>query len=171
MYIYFVYVITIAVFSSFAQPLSFYNTVFISKIANDLACKHTRADCTLRLSGERNIFSLFSLALSMFFSQRLCQDSIIEEVYIRSVCTIVNENNELMLSAGRSIADGSPISVHGVAGAGCAQVGWGIRRLRRSSAQDERTIRTGWSHYCPLQVSVLIKTNVITLSSDNLKKS
>ena len=52
----------------------------------------------------------------------------------------------------RRLADGAPVPVHGLAGAGRAQERGGIHRLLRTSAQDQGAIWTGWTYYCTLQV-------------------
>ena len=54
---------------------------------------------------------------------------------------------------GRPVADNPTVPLHGLAGAGGAQVWRGIHRLYRAGAQDQGAVWPGGAHHSPLQVS------------------
>nr|KAF6481670.1 protein tyrosine phosphatase receptor type S [Molossus molossus] len=55
------------------------------------------------------------------------------------------------LTIGRPVSDRPAVPVHGLAGAGRAQVGGGLHRLHRPSAQDQGAVRPGRPHLRALQ--------------------
>jgi len=50
----------------------------------------------------------------------------------------------------------SPVSVHWLARARCAQIWWWIYRFHWTSSQDKGAVWSRWPHYCPLQVCICI---------------
>lgn len=68
--------------------------------------------------------------------------------------TDLDNKTGLSLSVpGWTVPDCPAVPVHGLAGTGRAQVGGGLHRLHRPSAQDQGTVWPGRPHLCPLQVS------------------
>ena len=53
---------------------------------------------------------------------------------------------------GRTEPDHQTVPVHGLAGAGGAQVRRGIHRLHRAGPQDQGAVRAGGTNLCTLQV-------------------
>mgnify|MGYP001341720588 CR=1 FL=1 len=65
---------------------------------------------------------------------------------------------------GRTVPDYPAVPLHGLAGAGRAQVRRGLHRLYRPGAQDQGAVRAGGTNHGALQVSIRVYSVRIRLS-------
>lgn len=67
--------------------------------------------------------------------------------------------------AGRPVQNDPPVPVHRLARARGAKNRGGLHRFHRTSAQNQGTVRTGWTNHCTLQVERKRRRTPITKSN------